>query len=372
MTIKVCHLTSAHPSTDVRIFYKECSYLAKEKDLYITLVAPGESRRENEVTVIGVGEKPRSRFKRMFTFTKLVYRVALEQKADIYHFHDPELLGAGLKLKRLGKKVVFDSHEYTYEQIRIKTYIPRLARNIIAKLFHMYETRICSKLDAVIFPCAVNGKHPFENRASRILYVDNFPALAEFDNINSVEKTNDVCHIGSLDEDRGITCLLKGIKIANCRLVLGGVFASPEYQKSLKNAGLLDNVDYKGFCDRETVYSIYASSKIGISTILPRGQYTMLGNLPTKIYENMAMGMPVVISDFDYAKHVLEKYKLGIAVNSENPDEIADAINMLLNNDEIRNEMGKEGRRAVEEEFNWESEVEKIVKLYNELYKKTN
>ena len=68
--IKVCHLTSAHDSSDVRIFHKECAFLAKEEDLDVYLVAPGESRSEKNVTVIGIGEKPGSRLKRMFTFTK--------------------------------------------------------------------------------------------------------------------------------------------------------------------------------------------------------------------------------------------------------------------------------------------------------------
>lgn len=365
--IKVCHLTSAHDSSDVRIFHKECAFLAKEEDLDVYLVAPGESRSEKNVTVIGIGEKPGSRLKRMFTFTKKVYEAAVKVDADVYHFHDPELLGTGLKLKRLGKKVVFDSHEYTVEQIKIKTYIPKLARNIIAKVFHTYESSVCRKIDAVIFPCGINGRHPFEGRAQRTIYVDNFPVLDEFSVSLKKDRKYDVCHIGSLDAPRGIFQLLQAVHIADCTLALGGRFPSDEYYNQIDEQGLLKNVDYRGFCDRKTVVEIYSDSKIGASTILPLGQYTMGDNMPTKVYENMAMGIPVVISNFDYVKRILQKYEFGIAVDPEKPEDIAQAIEKLLADDDLREKMGQEGRRAVEAEFNWEKEVEKIVRLYNEI-----
>lgn len=52
-----------------------------------------------------------NRFKRMIQGVKSVYSVAININADIYQLHDPELLTVALKLKKHGKKVVFDSHE---------------------------------------------------------------------------------------------------------------------------------------------------------------------------------------------------------------------------------------------------------------------
>ena len=52
--MKVCHMTSAHRTTDGRIFRKECVSLASEYDVY--LVGQGDSREECNVKVIGVGE----------------------------------------------------------------------------------------------------------------------------------------------------------------------------------------------------------------------------------------------------------------------------------------------------------------------------
>ena len=89
--VKVCHMTSAHSSTDTRIFHKECVSLANAG--YDTfLVAQGESREENNVHVIGIGSAPANRIKRMTGFARKVYETALTLIVKIYHLHDPELL----------------------------------------------------------------------------------------------------------------------------------------------------------------------------------------------------------------------------------------------------------------------------------------
>ena len=89
--IKVCHLTSAHDAEDVRIFHKECVSLARA-GYQVCLVAHGESYEKNGVRIVGVGELPQSRLKRMTEGGKMVYEAALAVDADLYHFHDPELL----------------------------------------------------------------------------------------------------------------------------------------------------------------------------------------------------------------------------------------------------------------------------------------
>ena len=96
--IKVCHMTSAHGPEDVRIFHKECVSLAKAGyDVY--LVERGDSYEKNGVHIVGVGQPSGGRLSRMTSFAKKVYQAALALDADIYHFHDPELLPYGLKLK---------------------------------------------------------------------------------------------------------------------------------------------------------------------------------------------------------------------------------------------------------------------------------
>lgn len=369
MSIKVCHITTAHDSDDTRIFQKECVFLAKENDFDIFLIAPGESRKEKNVQVIGLGEKPSSRFKRMAFFTKKALKTAVDLDADIYHFHDPELLTVGLKLKKMGKHVIFDSHEITSEQIKIKKYIPGFLRNFVSDLYYRKETKVTKEIDAVIVPCLYDGKNWFEGRSRETIFVDNFPILSDKLRIEYDPSTRryDICTIGSLTPERGITELLRARKIADCCLLMGGEFSDDNYKNRLNEKGLLKDVDYVGYCSMDKVISYYSNSKIGISTILPVGQYVKAGNLPTKVYEFMSMSIPVIISDLPSAKKAISEYKFGITVNPEKPEEIAGAIDYLLKNPDCAQEYGREGRRAIEEKYNWEMEVKKITVLYRRI-----
>ena len=74
---KVCHVTSSHSSSDTRIFQKECISLVKN-GYEVFLVAPGSSKIIMGVNIIGVGEKPSNRLKRMTKFSKKIFKIALD------------------------------------------------------------------------------------------------------------------------------------------------------------------------------------------------------------------------------------------------------------------------------------------------------
>ena len=89
--------------------------------------------------------------------------------------------------------------------------------------------------------------------------------------------------------------------------------------------------------------------------------------LPVKMFEYMQAGIPVIASDFPLWKEIIANNNCGICVNPLNPDEIIAAINKILNDNQTLIEMGKNGRKAIMENFNWQKEEEKLLLLYNEL-----
>lgn len=366
---KVCHMTSAHDAEDIRIFHKECVSLAKA-GYDVSLVERGESYEKDGVHIVGVGEIPTSRRKRMTEGAKKVYEAARAVDADVYHLHDPELLPYGLKLKRAGKRVIFDSHENYSEQIAVKPYLPRWMARLISRVYNIYERHVLRHIDAVIFPCTINGKNPFNGKCRHTALLNNVPLLRELP--VGDHGTADVFragYVGPIRSDRGNTENVQACEAADVPLLFGGVPSSTEYQQVLKQLDSKNLVTFCGQLDRAGVWNLLVSVSVGLVTELSVGQNNTSDNLPTKTYEYMAAGIPFLISDYPYAKEVVNRYNCGICVDSENVEESVHALRYLREHPQIAHEMGENGRRAVKEVFNWDVEEKKLLALYADILK---
>ena len=108
---KIVHLTSVHPRFDTRIYHKMCCSLVASDYKVSLVVADGKSDELlNGVQIYDVGGS-KGRRDRILNAPSRVLDKALELNADLYHLHDPELIPVGLKLRKDGKRVIFDCHE---------------------------------------------------------------------------------------------------------------------------------------------------------------------------------------------------------------------------------------------------------------------
>lgn len=368
--IKVCHITSVHNRHDIRIFQKECCSLV-DAGYEVVLLVCDEKKDEiyKGVHIKSLGFKPQTRWNRVWKADAAIIAYALQEKANIYHFHDPELLRYAKKIHKTKATVIFDSHEFYALQFLTKDYIPKVFRKYVKNIYQHFEKKWLQFVDAVIVPCTLDEKNYFEGRAKRTCYIANMPSLKEFYEIydEAQEKEKMVCQAGSLSYSRGVLHLVKAMEKIDAILVLAGVFDSNDFKKKLKTMDAYSKVEYRGRLTRQEICKLYQAASVGMSTMLDMGQYYHIDTLATKTYEYMAMGVPVVLSDTPYAKKVLEQYPFGIAVNGAVPDEIAVAVNYLLNHPEQAKKMGEAGRCAIKERFHWEKEAEKLKKLYQDL-----
>lgn len=357
---KVCHMTCVHGNRDIRIFIKECTSVAQAGyDVYH--VAFGESREENGVHVVGLGDKPRNRAKRLMTAARRVYQRAKALDCDIYHFHDPEMLPYGLKLKRAGKSVIFDTHEDVPAQIKDKGWIPGFLRKTVSACYRAYETYAVKRLDAVIAATPYIGKK-FEGRAKRVAVVSNYPRLDDlrFHDTAFEEREAIACYAGGISTMRGEQIMRKAMEQVEGRLILAGQHPKIDAEKCGKS-----EVTYLGQVDREAINNLYASAVVGLVLLLPAHNY--VNSQPIKMYEYMAAGIPFVASDFPLWRAVADKWNCGICTEPGNAEEAADAIQLLFGDRQKAKQMGLNGRRAVEEEYNWSVEEKKLVQLYASL-----
>lgn len=365
MTGKICHITTAHPALDNRIFYKECVSLAEAGYEVYLLVANQEEKcgKKDGVYITNV-ELSASRIPRILFSKKIVLQKALEVDADLYHFHDPELLSLGKSLKQKGKVVVYDSHEDVPRQILFKTYIPAFLRPLISQIYEGFENRIVRQLDAVVSPTP-HIQNRFAQINERSIEVCNFPRRQQQIAADWSQKKEEVCYVGTLMEVRGIREMIEAMELVDARLNLAGHWWEKEYESKVKQLPGWSRVNDLGFINKDQVRQVLTDSKIGLVTLHPIESYQVA--YAVKMFEYMASGIPVVASNFPLWEALIAESGCGICVDPLQPDEIAKAINYLLQHPAEAQAMGRRGQEAFRKKYNWQAQRDRLVSLYQSL-----
>lgn len=362
--MRVCHLTSAHSPNDIRIFIKQCNTLSKNNFDVHYIVPETKTYKVDGITIHGVEGNKKSRLQRMLFVTKEVYKKALEINADVYHFHDPELIPIGLKLKRKGKKVIYDVHEDTPRAILSKKYIKPFLRKITSKMFELYENYTAGNFDYII--CATpHISERFLKINKNTITINNYPITRELFSSDKNEWTDrkQICYIGAFSPIRGSEVIIKAATNFKRKLLVAGKVTDKVKEDMLNHP----NIRYLGSIDRNEVKELLNGSIAGLVTFLPEPNH--INAQPNKMFEYMSAGIPVVASNFPLWREIIETAKCGICVDPEKPNEIANAVNYLINNPSEAEKMGKKGREAIEKKYNWDYEGEKLVNVYNYLSK---
>ncbi|CDF57738.1 glycosyltransferase family 4 protein [Thermobrachium celere] len=369
--MKICMLTSGHDIFDNRIYYKEILSLKKQfNEIY--LVAPGEKDFVTEDGIIVKCFPKRKNWIDRFEPMNRMFKIAKEINADIYHAHEPDSFQVAVKLKKeLGCKIIYDSHEYHPEGFAEHF---KFGRSIIKKVIYLYEKHLGKQADAII---SVNELliNKFKRYNNNVVMLPNYPVLNEIKIEKEYEKKPMFVYIGGLREDRGILKILEAIELIkdeDYKYLFIGPFETFDFEQKCKKFAKdrLRNVDIKftGKIPHMQVFDYLKKAYAGFVLLQPTN-WRYVNSEPIKIFEYMATKTAVISSNFPMFEKIIKNPDAGISVDPTNTQTIADAIKYLASNHGKAKELGENGYKKVLELYNWSVCEDRLLKLYNELYK---
>lgn len=374
---KICHVAPGQRAHHMRIFHRFCWSMAKAGH-QVELIAHAEGDTQEygvRIHDLGALGQPTLRWNLWARFSRNLkaYTLAVRAHADIYFFYSPEFIPFALLLKRVsGKPVVFDCMEDFIGYARQRAGIPNALRGTFAFIVRQVFRFAARRLDFITV--ADRGtENQFLEHTSKVITIFNFPRLDLFPLLPANRTDNcefDLVYHGTLP--RYFLALL--LEIDQQLLLLGKKVSwylfgtSPQFdwfRAELNRSKAEDRFSLGGLFPHDQVYSEVQRARIGIIPLplLPK----FLNNIPQKLFEYMALGLPVVLSDLPPSRPFIAGNDVGIMVDPTDPAAYAQAIVKLLNDPNACQAMGRRGRMLVEQKYNWEIESEKLMLLVKEL-----
>ena len=285
---------------------------------------------------------------------------------DLIHCHNLQLLPLGILLKRLNKvPLIFDSCEPDYFVL-----YPRKLQSMVK----FFERFMANQADAIFVHNAYQVRKYRISGHPLVTLIGSYPTkemIRETDEKASTKEKIIIGRIGSIYQDNGIEEILAGFRlISKCMenielLFAGRVFDS--YQDKFKHLikGMENKVKVTGAFNSQDMPKLY--SRIDISIIVCRRSAWFKNITPTKFFDSLAMGVPVIVSDMGGLKDIIERYRCGIVVDERNPEKVAEAIKKMIENPALRHEMVLNGLRAIKESYNWERMKTRLLNVYSKL-----
>jgi len=368
----ICHVSSVHSAGDPRIRLKQLASVSQRygRTIFITgdLESPVSDNKSDRIEIKKVSPGRKNRILRLLITSPRCILVALRFKAEIYHLHDPELLPWAWILRLSGGKIVYDTHEDYVSSIGQKKYLPRLVRKIFG-----YAIGILEKILSTGYRKVIAEKY-YAKRFPDAVPVLNYPVLKDLLPINAFSACSmAVIYTGNITPDRGAFDMAafhnysekyKVKAVGRCSQSLHGKLDTFE-QSFTKQPIEVEGVGY--FVQFSEIISAYRECRwlAGVA-LFPNTEHYREKEL-TKFFEYMAVGLPIIASDFPVWKRLIEDQGVGICVPPGDNQSIESALNWLKANPGEAQEMGRRGKELARTQYSWESQAARLIDFYEEI-----
>ena len=291
----------------------------------------------------------------------------LKIKPQIVHIFVAELLPLAFVFEWLGVKVIYEVQENLYKKIPTKTY--NRAR-LFRWLFGYFDQRARQHFYCIFTEKAYLKEYTQLTKPHAV--VQNFADL-KWTSLPLPRATSpDFFYAGVVSLERSIGVIVEALAIVavaypsvkmhlfgRLNLSAGQLAELPHYQL-VKN-----NLVFYGYVPQQVAFAKAQSTLAGIALLKPIGDYP--DSYPTKLFDYMALGLPVVTSDFPLYQQIVEQHQCGFCIAPDNAAELAKTLIWLIENPNEAQKMGQRGRQAVDNEYNWQTEAQKLRRFYQQI-----
>jgi len=388
-------LNGAYPP-DIRV-EKECNALLKGGfNIYILSGIKGlrpdikKERIYNNTTVCYTAfnyyDRTRKNLNQMKNFCgmqtlvqKKILQFIADYNIDIIHAHDLPMANVAMKIARI-KKIPFvsDLHEnYPYYQL-----IGRKKSMLKFKKWFKIEKRVVRVSNFVIATCdemknRIIQQHKVNSSKIRVVsnvYADEFKNLRVDDFIiTKYEKRKMFLYSGVINAQKGCKTLIEAISYLKQypEILLCLVGVSKEDKKIKKFRDMVSDRKIGNqveFIQWQPIEQIYSYIMASYACIVPFERNIQNNcSSPHKLFQYMACGKPVVVSDCPSIANIVNKNKCGLVFKGGSSRDLAEKILTLSKNNQMCSAMGKNGMDIVKNRYNFDIEGKNLICLYKEI-----
>ncbi len=313
---------------------------------------------------------------------KKVLEIFKEEEYDAIHFHDLYLFGAATVLKKKTNALMIgDLHENYVDVLKDYKWSTTYPNKLLISFpkWRRKEKEWLALMDKVVvvntgmlektLPKGVDKKD--------IVIVENMLNTQVFDEyevdqsiVKRFNKTFNLLFVGGFIGNRGLEHVVDGMSLLkdypDIHLILVGDGAvKPLLESKVKEYALEQNVHFEGWQNQDKVKTYLMVSQIGLVPFKRTPQTD--NSSPNKLFQYMYYGLPILSTDCPSIKEVVEQEEIGLIYESENKEQFVESVLMLYKDEKLRDDFHQNGKNAVAEKYNWETNVQDLIGMYSEL-----
>jgi glycosyltransferase involved in cell wall biosynthesis len=357
--VRVLVVTTVHVPLDARIHHRQIRSL-RAAGCEVTYAAPWTATGANPAAVAPgtvVRDLPRAVGRRRWLALRAARRLVAAEgpRHDLVLLHDPELVLAVVGRRRRLPPIVLDVHEDLVGSLPDRSWVPRPARGVAARLGARLERWAEDHLALLL------AEEGYRQRfAAPHPVVPNLPWLPPEPSAPGTHRR--VVYVGRLSRGRGaaeLTVIGRRLRERDGPVLELAGPADADVEPALRAAHARGDLRWHGFQPNERAMALVAGSVAGLSLLHDLPNYR--SSMPTKVVEYLAHGVPAITTPLPRAAALVRGADAGIVVPQDDVDAVVAAIEQLDGDPSLRARFGANGRRHVAASASWDVVADRFV-----------